>query len=47
MANKPFKTYREQLDILRSRNLIIENEERAIDILRRVNYYNLINGYKL
>lgn len=46
MANKPFKTYREQLDILRSRNLIIENEERAIDILRRVNYYNLINGYK-
>ena len=46
MANKPFKTYRDQLDILRSRNLIIENEERAIDILRRVNYYNLINGYK-
>lgn len=46
MANKPFKTYSEQLNILKTRNLIIENEDRAIDILRHVNYYNLINGYK-
>lgn len=36
---KPPKTIEEQLVILRSRGLIIKNEEHAIDILKRVNYY--------
>ncbi len=44
--NKPFKSYRQQLKILRARNLKIENGSFAIDILKRNNYYNLINGYK-
>ena len=30
--SKPFKTYRQQLNILRSRNLIIDNGSKAIDI---------------
>ncbi|HLR51622.1 MAG TPA: Abi family protein [Candidatus Avamphibacillus sp.] len=32
-------TLQEQVDIFRSRNLHIENEERAIEILSRINYY--------
>ncbi len=43
---KPFKTYRQQLGILRSRNLTISNGSRAIKILKREGYYNIINGYK-
>lgn len=33
--SKPFKTYRQQLNILRSRNLIIDNGSKAIDILKK------------
>ncbi len=35
------KTFEEQIEILRSRNMEIENEERAIEILKRTNYYRL------
>ncbi len=34
-------TYREQVKLLKSRNLTISNEEKAIRILERVNYYRL------
>lgn len=44
--DKPFKTYRQQLGILRKRNMIINDGSRAIKILKRENYYNIINGYK-
>lgn len=40
---KPFKTYEEQMKILRSRNLQVPDE--AIKILQDENYYNVINGY--
>lgn len=43
---KPFKTYRQQLAILRSRGLSIPNGSKAMRILERENYYSLINGYK-
>ena len=43
---KTFKTHGEQLKILQERGLIVFNEEEAIKILQRENYYNLINGYK-
>ncbi len=46
MRTKPFKTYEEQLEILKSKNLIIADEDRAIKVLSENNYYNLINGYK-
>lgn len=44
--DKPFKTYRQQLSILRGRNLIIKNGTKAISILKANGYYNIINGYK-
>jgi len=43
--NKEFKTIEEQIDILKERKLII-NEEKAKEIFRDNNYYYLINGYK-
>ena len=44
--DKPFKTYRQQLSILRSRNLTISNGSKATCILKANGYYNIINGYK-
>ena len=43
---KPFKTYRQQLKILRNRGLDINDGSKAIRILEQENYYSLINGYK-
>lgn len=43
---KPFKTYRQQLKILRNRGLSINDGSKAIRILEQENYYSLINGYK-
>lgn len=34
-------TYQEQIEIIRSRGLIIPNEHKAIEILKKVNYYRL------
>jgi len=44
--SKPFKTVEEQIEILKSRGLIIQDEERALLFLKNNNYYELINGYK-
>lgn len=41
---KPFKTHEEQIEILKSKGLIINDS--AIEILKRNNYYFLINRYK-
>ena len=43
---KLFKNYDEQIELLKSRGLIINDEETARQILKEENYYNLINGYK-
>lgn len=43
---KPFKTYRQQLKILRDRGLTINDGSKAMRILECENYYALINGYK-
>lgn len=43
---KEFKTIDEQIELLRTRNLHIENKETAKEILLNNNYYYLINGYK-
>lgn len=42
---KDFKTLDEQIDILKSRGLLINNETHAKEYLLSQNYYNLINGY--
>lgn len=44
--DKPFKTYNQQLKILRDRNMIIKDGSKAIKVLKREDYYNIINGYK-
>lgn len=41
-----YKTYAEQIDILEKRGVIIKDRDIAIQLLKRHNYYNLINGYK-
>lgn len=43
---KPFKKHEEKIEILRKRNLIIDDVERAKIILSSSTYYELINGYK-
>ena len=43
---KEFKTIDEQIELLQSRNLYIENENIARKFLLNNNYYYLINGYK-
>lgn len=46
MEEKIFKTYEHQLEGLKSRGLDVNPDKESIDILRKENYYNLINGYK-
>lgn len=46
MNPKPFKTIDQQINILKSRGLLIQNEEAAKNNLRRYGYYEIINGYK-
>ena len=43
---KEFKTIKEQIEILESKNIIIKNYNIAYNILEKNNYYYLINGYK-
>ena len=42
---KVFTTYDEQVEILKSRNLVINDEEFLKEKLKDYGYYNLINGY--
>ena len=46
MSDKEFKTIEEQIEILRSRGLTIDDEAQARDFLLRNNYYR-ISGYSL
>lgn len=41
---KPFKTFEEQIEILKSRGLVIQDEAFAIDVLSKINYYRF-SGY--
>lgn len=43
---KEFKTYEEQINILKNRGLIINDEKFALEKLKEDNYYNIVNGYK-
>jgi len=44
--DKPFKTYQEQIEIIKSRNISVEDEVFALEILSSISYYSLLNGYK-
>lgn len=41
-----YKNIDEQIEMIKSKNIIIKNEEKAKEILIRENYYNLITKYK-
>ena len=43
---KIFKTFEEQIEVLKRKKLKFKNEKFALDILKKVNYYSLINAYK-
>ena len=43
---KEFKTYEEQIELLKTRGLKFENEEFDLNKLQEDNYYSIINGYK-
>lgn len=44
--DKPFKTLDEQIEILKSRNITINNVTFAKSVLNSLSYYTIINGYK-
>ena len=48
MDKKPqeFTTIEQQIELLKSRNLIFKSEDTAKTILETYGYYNIINGYK-
>ena len=49
MGAKEPKTFDEQLEILKSRGICMDTEaeqSKALDIIKRIGYYKLINGYK-
>ena len=45
-TTKPFFTYKKQLELLENRGLLIENREKALSILKSINYYRF-SGYSL
>lgn len=46
MSPKPFRTVDQQVEILKSRGVAFDDEERAKAFLLRENYYAVVNGYK-
>lgn len=46
LQQKPFLDYSSQIRHLQNNGLTIDNPEVAINILKKVSYYSLINGYK-
>ena len=44
--DKPFMEYADMISQLEKRNVVFYSKEKAIEILKRVSYYHLINGYK-
>lgn len=44
--DKPFKTYDEMIDLLKSRNVVFQNKEVAKEEIANNSYYSIVNGYK-
>ncbi|NBK19006.1 hypothetical protein D1157_10420 [Anaerotruncus sp. X29] len=44
--SKPFKSLEDQVDLLESRGLIIDDRDMALEYLQRINYYK-ISAYSL
>lgn len=46
LYDKPFKTYEEQIEILKGRNIIISDYQFTQKVLAGLSYYTIVNGYK-
>lgn len=44
--DKPYRTYDEMVEIMISRNIIIDNRDFAKKVLASLSYYTIVNGYK-
>lgn len=44
--DKPFKTYAEQIEVIKRKNIIVANKDFAKSILSTISYHTLMNGYK-
>ena len=45
--DKPFLTYEQQIQKLKDKGLTIDNDNRAIELLKKHSYFALISGYKI
>ena len=46
LQKKPFLDYQAQIQYLKQKQLVINDESSATTALEKVSYYGLINGYK-
>ena len=46
MTDKPSITYSQQLDRMRRKGILIENDKLAMEVLQSISYYGIVNGYK-
>ncbi|WP_283112590.1 hypothetical protein [Lactobacillus gallinarum] len=45
-SDRPFHTLEEQVNLLKGKGIIIQNEDYTKNELMKRGYYSLINGYK-
>lgn len=46
MADKPCITYSQQLDRMKKKGILIENDKLTEEVLQSISYYGIVNGYK-
>lgn len=44
--DKPFLTFDEQIELMRKRGIVVQNNDYTLEKLSSISYYSLINGYK-
>ena len=44
--DKPFITYAQMIELMESRNIIVDDKDLAVIALQNFSYYSLVNGYK-
>lgn len=45
-STKEFKTLEEQVELLKSRGLRINNVDKAVEVLSKYNYFDIVNGFE-
>lgn len=44
--HRPFLTYNQQLSRIKEKNIYVDDDEFALEILKTISYYGIVNGYK-